>query len=134
MDVVVGNTIRNKLGIISMPSVGHTNHTETAEDGHHELGRSQKAYRGNSFSRHNVLTNHKGAVRVKCQEVLKKYNNIVPFPISREKVQKAGYKDPVKYLEQIAREIKECEDSDQPVAQEFLKILDETAQGGTDKL
>ncbi len=60
---------------------------------------------------------------MKCQEVLEKYNRIIPFPITWKKVQEAGYDDPTEYLKQIALEIKGCEDSNLPIAQEFLKLF-----------
>lgn len=50
---------------------------------------------------------------MKVEEVIRKYHKIVPFPISPKKIEKAGF-TVAAYLCQLADDLKQCEDKDEP--------------------
>jgi len=61
-----------------------------------------------------------------CKNVIEKFNKLVPFPITSEKIKAAGY-DVGQYLKSIGEELSQCEDVDEhPLAKRISGMIQKT--------
>lgn len=68
---------------------------------------------------------------MKVKEVLSKYHEKIPFPLTASKIKKSGY-NPSQYFVSLIEDLRKCEDfwKNEKLAKKLLKCLEEL-KGGT---
>lgn len=62
---------------------------------------------------------------MRCKEVLERYHQLIPFPISTEKIEAAGY-DVDQYIKDLGESLRHCDDvNDRPLARKVCKMIND---------
>lgn len=71
---------------------------------------------------------------MKVAEIMYKYEGLVPFPITPNKIKRAGY-DVTQYLTDLVGELNCCEDADDPKVRRLVGMIEQvtSANGRTQR-